>query len=125
MNTVNFIVLFDYLSDILNSRNPLAKGFKAPLNPAKFTIVDTCLNNAEQCIMSLIDQTGTSILRTRRKQAFWDFLSVSKKYKYQTKIFSCLPTTAPTRCLLTDTYMLSQDHPELFFGAVRSAARVL
>ena len=31
MPTVRFIRIFDHLFDILNSRNPLGKGFKSPL----------------------------------------------------------------------------------------------
>jgi hypothetical protein len=37
--TVEFIKKFDHLFDILNSRNPLAKGYKAPLALAKITIL--------------------------------------------------------------------------------------
>ena len=116
--TVNFIVLFDRLFDVLNSRNPLAKGFKAPLSSANFSFVDTFLSHAEQYIMSLTDRTGTSILHTRRKTGFLGFLVCIKSVRMLVEdLLMC--TAAPMKYLLT--YKLSQDHLELFFGAVRSA----
>lgn len=116
--TVDFIVLFDRLFDILNSRNPLAKGYKAPLRATNFSYVDTFLTVAEQYIMSLKDRNGVSILKSRRKTGFLGFLICIKSVRMlMTDLL--MPDPAPMKYFLT--YKVSQDHLELFFGAVRSA----
>ena len=44
--TVKFIRVFDHLFDVLNSRNPFAKGYKAPLRKANKSSWDGSLNQA-------------------------------------------------------------------------------
>lgn len=36
--TVRFLRLIDNLFDVLNSRNPVAKGYKAPMRPTNWTL---------------------------------------------------------------------------------------
>lgn len=72
-HTVVFIKLFDKLFDILNSRNPIAKGFEAPLNCSNFNNVDTFLTEAENYIRNLKDNNGFPILHSRRKTGFQGF----------------------------------------------------
>ena len=113
--TVNFIVLFDRLFDTLNSRNPLAKGFKAPLSSANFSFVDTFLSHAEQYIMSLTDRTGTSILENR-------LFRISCLYQKRANVGR---RSSHVCCSSNEVFahiqVVPQDHLELFFGAVRSA----
>ena len=116
--TVKFIRTFDHLFDILNSRNPLAKGFKSPLRINNKSSWDPFLDEAYNYIMGLKNPAGEIMHTTRRKTGFFGFLVAIKSTK---GIFHKLVEAdkAPLKYLLT--YKLSQDHLELFFGAVRSA----
>ena len=116
--TVRFIRIFDHLFDILNSRNPLAKGFKSPLRQCNKSSWDPFLDEGYQYILGLRNTAGETMHTTRRKTGFIGFLAAIKSTKL---IFQRLVEVkdAPLKYLLT--YKLSQDHLELFFGAVRSA----
>lgn len=116
--TVNFILIFDRLFDIFNSRNPLAKGYKAPLRSSNFSFVDKFLCEAEKYIMALRDSNSLPILHTRRKTGFLGFLICIKSLRVLVQDLLMLDS-APIKYLLT--YKLSQDHLELFFCAVRGA----
>lgn len=68
--TVRFLKLIDHLFDVLNSRNPVARGFKAALRPSNFHLWDPFLDEAFAYIMSLKDTSGQSMTSTRRKTPF-------------------------------------------------------
>ena len=55
---MKFICTFDRLFDILNSRNPLAKGFKSPLCINKKRSWDPFLDEAYNYIMALKNPAG-------------------------------------------------------------------
>lgn len=116
--TVKFIRLFDRLFDILNSRNPCAKGYKSALRVNNKGAWGPFLDEAFQYVLHLKDATGQAMYTTRRKTGFVGFLVAIESTK---GIFHDLveQEQAPLKYLLT--YKLSQDHIELFFGAVRSA----
>jgi hypothetical protein len=116
--TVKFLRTFDRLFDILNSRNPLAKGYKSPLRVSNKSSWSPFLDEAYQYILGLKNPAGQAMHTTRRKIGFIGFLVAIKSTK---DIFHTLVEAkdAPLKYLLT--YKLSQDHLELFFGAVRSA----
>ena len=116
--TIKFIRIFDQLFDILNSRNPFAKGYKAPLRVQNKASWSSFLDSAFEYILGLKDTQGTLMYETRRKTGFLGFLMAIKSTK---EIFHDYveKETAPLKYLLT--YKLSQDHIELFFGAIRSA----
>ena len=116
--TVDFIRVIDHLFDILNSRNPCAKGFKSALNVKNKGAWDPFLDKAYDYILSLKDASGQPMYTTRRKTGFVGFLLAIKSVKGIFQDF-VEPVEAPLRYLLT--YKLSQDHLELFFGAIRSA----
>ena len=116
--TVKFIRLFDRLFDILNSRNPLAKGYKSPLRTSNKCIWDPFVDEAYEYILGLKNPSGGKMCTTKPKTGFIGFLVAIKSKK---KIFHDMVESpqAPLKYLLT--YKLSQDHLELFFGAIRSA----
>ena len=116
--TVKFLRMFDHLFDVLNSRNPLAKGYKSPLRVRNQHIWDPFLNEAFTYISGLKEPSGTPMTTSRRKTGFVGFLTAIKSTK---EIFNEMvgKESAPLKYLLT--YKLSQDHLELFFGAIRTA----
>ena len=118
--TVKFIRIFDKLFDILNSRHPLAKGFKAPLRLGNVEQWGPFLTEAEEYISGLQDQTGTPLVQSRRKTAFVGFLACIKSIRglFETYVAS---KDAPLKYLLT--YKMSQDHLELFFCSIRASGR--
>ena len=115
--TVKFLRLFDHLFDVLNSRNPLARGYKAPLKPTNEKLWKPFLHEAYQYIVQLKDAAGQCMIRGRRKTAFIGFLCAIKSTE---AIFNTY-VKADTTLKYLLTYKLSQDHLELFFAAVRSS----
>lgn len=114
--TVAFIKLFDRLFDILNSRNPLAHGFKSPMRETNKSSWEPFLDYSQHYILGLRDTTGRLLVESPRKTGFIGFLACINSTKacfYQTV------NNGPMKYLLT--YKFSQDHLELFFCAIRSA----
>ena len=116
--TVTFIRLFDRLFDVLNSRNPLGKGYKSALRIANKNQWYQFLEHAYCYISSLKDTTGKPMYQTRRKTGFIGFLVAIRSTQ---NLFASFVERqeAPLKYILT--YKLSQDHLELFFAAIRSA----
>jgi len=114
--TVKFLRLFDHLFDIFNSRNPFAKGFKAPLKPSNCHLWKPFLDEAYIYILNLRDKDGLSMVNSRKKTAFIGFLCAIHSVK---AMYTSLVEGKFLKYLLT--YKLSQDHLELFFAAVRSS----
>jgi hypothetical protein len=114
--TVEFIRVIDRLFDLLNSRNPLAKGFKAPMRPSNEHIWRPFILSAIHYIKGLKLQDEQPLHLSLRKTGSIGFmLSASSAvllYDILVKQKSLL------KYLLT--YKFSQDHLELFFAAVRS-----
>ena len=77
--TVKFIRIFDRLFDVLNSRNPLAKGFKSALRMKNKSSWDPFLSTAYEYILGLKDSSGVKIYETRKKTGFLGFLSIITK----------------------------------------------
>ena len=116
--TVRFLRLIDHLFDVLNSRNPIAKGYKAPLRKSNYPYWGPFLDEASNYIKNLRDTAGQLMTGSRRKTSFIGFLCTIESIK--ALYFQLVDTpSAPLKYLLT--YKLSQDHLELFFSAVRSS----
>lgn len=115
--TVKSICVFDRLFDIFNSRNPCARGFKSALRVSSKEAWGSFLSDAFEYILHLKDSNGQPMYTTRRKTGFVGFLVAIESTK---GIFHDLVEQhqEPLKYLLT--YKMSQDHLELFFGAVRS-----
>ena len=116
--TVIFIRTFDHFFDVLNSRNPFAKGYKSALRVANKSTLNGFLDMAFEYILGLKDASGQKMYTTRRKTGFVGFLVAIKSTK---GLFHDLVESenAPMKYLLM--YKFSQDHLELFIGAIRSA----
>ena len=116
--TVKFIRHIDHLFDILNTRNPCAKGYEAALRTNNKGLWLPFLEEASNYIKGLTDVTGVPMHMTKRKTGFVGFLVAIESLKL---LFKELVEgeKAPINYLLT--YKFSQDHLELFFGAIRSA----
>lgn len=116
--TIRFLRLIDRLFDVLNSRNPLAKGYKGPMRPANAHIWQPFLETAKTYLLSITNATGQLMYTTKRKTPFLGLVctvqSLQSMYsQYVGKDGAVL------KYLLT--YKVSQDHIELFFGALRSS----
>lgn len=115
--TIDFIVLFNNLFDIMNSRNLKSRGYKCPVQKRNIDQIKDFLVIAETYIRSLKFSDGQDIINTKRKTGFLGFLfcirSLQIIYERYISAFE-----APLTFLLT--YKLSQDHIELFFGQIRS-----
>lgn len=115
--TVKLIRIFDKLFDMMNSRNPVVKNFKAPLRMSTHHLWKPFFEEAASYILGLKDVTGLPLYLTRRKTAFLGFLMAIKSFEGLCE--DLLGGQEPLmRYLLT--YKCSQDHLELFFGAIRS-----
>mgnify|MGYP002803822934 CR=1 FL=1 len=116
--TVKFVRILDRLFDILNSRNPCAKGNKSALRIENKDVCSPFLDEAFKYILALKNPTNAPMHTTRRKTGFVGFLLAIKSTK---GIFSQIveQPEAPLEYLPTDKF--SHDHLELFFGAMRSS----
>lgn len=117
--TVKFLRIINNLFDILNSRNQYARGMKGALKPD--TPDGGCskivfLEEAFQYVKSLTNVAGNKMYTTNKKTAFVGFLTAIKAV--QGIYNEYVGEGKPLKYLLT--YKLSQDHLELFFGAVRA-----
>ena len=65
--TVNFIQTMDHLFNIMSSRNPFGKGFKAPLKPANKHIWLPFLNMACEYLQNLRTAEGVFLYKSKRK----------------------------------------------------------
>ncbi|CAH2101072.1 unnamed protein product [Euphydryas editha] len=112
--TIDFIKRFNALFDIMNSRNLDAFGFKKPLNSGNIENVQLFLENMFQYINGL-KMDMSNILQTNRKTGFLGFQICIKSilFLYEEYIIT-------KKLNFLSTYKLSQDHLEIFFGAIRA-----
>ena len=116
--TVKFIRVFDRLFDVLNSRNPLARNFKAPIRKSNYEYTKQFLDEASEYIRDLKTSNGQSILTSRRKTGFLGFLvDIDAVVGLAEDLVNV--ENPVLKYLLT--YKMSQDHLELFFSAVRAS----
>jgi hypothetical protein len=115
--TVKFIRVFDHLFDVLNSRNPLAINFKAPIRRSNYQYTKRFLDEASDYIRNLKGPDGQSILTSKRKTGFLGFLLCINAVVGLAE--DLVNAENPVLKYLL-TYKMSQDHLELFFSAVRA-----
>ena len=72
--TVQFICVFGRLFDVLNSRNPLARNFKAPIRKSNYSYTKRFLNETREYIRNPKCSDGKPILTSKRKTGFLGFL---------------------------------------------------
>ena len=111
--TVKFIKTIDHLFDILNSRNPCAKATLRLDNQESWA---PFLEEAYDYIRHLKNPAGKFMFKTQAKTGFIGFMVAIRSVE---GIFEDLVggLGSPLRYILT--YKFSQDHLELWFGAVR------
>ena len=70
--TVNFTRIIDRAFDILNSRNPMGKGYKQPLRPQSRGTWEAILKNTADYLLSLVTLTGgqKKLLSTHKRKTF-------------------------------------------------------
>lgn len=116
--TVKFIRMIDRLFDMLNSRNPLGKGYKQPLRPASKDIWTGILMSTATYLLGLKTNTDVKqLLSTHPRKTFviGFVASIKSTIEIASEMFS---TTNPFKYLLT--YYFSQDHIELLFSCIRA-----
>lgn len=72
--TINIIIMFNTMFDIMNSRNLCASGFISPIQEKNANIEKDFLVKAEIYIRSLKLPDGVEILKSNRKTGFLGFL---------------------------------------------------
>ena len=115
--TVKFVRVIDRLFDMLNSRNPIGKGFKQPLRPERREIWEEILKTTAEYLLGLKTIQKDKLLSTHKRKTFIiGFVATIKSTLEMThEMFS---TNDPFKYLLT--YKFSQDHIELLFSCIRA-----
>jgi len=114
--TVEFIRVIDRLFDVLNSRNPLAKGYKCPLKTENESRWRPFLLSAIDYLKGIKLQNGQLMCESVRKIGVIGFISSAISVMH---IFDCLVKQQHVLKYVL-CYKFSQDHLELFFSVVRS-----
>lgn len=108
--TAKFIRIFDRLFDLLNSRNPLARSYKAAIRKENAASWKSFLQEAEQYIRNLKDANGRLMTDGQKKTGFVGLLICMQSVA---ALFEGLVSTGKLKYLLT--HKMSQDHLETFF----------
>ena len=117
--TVKFIRTIDQLFDMLNSRNPIGKGFKTPLRLQSKDTWQEIFSTTAKYLLSLKTNTSpTQLLSTTARKTFIiGFVTCIKSTISMATQMLCAPTN-PFKYLLN--YKFSQDHIELLFSCIRA-----
>ena len=114
--TTTFINRINLAFDLLNSRNPHAKGTKAPVSLANIEMWLQRCNDIAEYIFTLKDEKGNYLRTGHRKTAIWCFkFSIESIQSIVKELLN--QNNKPYQYLLT--YKLSQDHIELLFNKIR------
>lgn len=108
-----FIRTFDRLFDILNSRNPLARSYKAPLRQGNEAFWKSFFAETRAYINGLRDPAVTEGLKKKKNGfiGFWIRMASTER------MFDRLVSQGQLKYLLT--HKLSQDYAENFFESIR------
>jgi DNA transposase THAP9 len=106
------------LFDLMNSRNLLASGYKAPLKATNFNERRQFVAMAESYLSSLTDRPGAVLLiNTNRKTGFLGLIVSARSV---IGIYDELTKRPFIQRPFLLTYKVSQDHIELLFSVIRS-----
>ena len=114
--TIRFIRVIDRLFDLLNSKNPFAKGYKRPLRLVDQALWMSTIESSITYLSNLKDINGTSLLTHRRKTFVLGFITAAKSTR-DLAVELLNDKINPFSYLLT--YKFSQDHLELLFSCIR------
>ena len=114
--TTDFIEKVDTAFDLMNSKNPFAKGNKAPVSLENLAAwIDKCQKLADY-LFALKDEKGNYLRCGHRKTVIWGFVfSIESIASIVKHLLTC--KTFPYKYVLT--YKFSQDHLELLFNKIR------
>ena len=119
--TAQFLRTIDAAFDVLNSRNPLGKGQKAPITPATKHRAKAILDETESLLRGLKVKDKCNRLvqlySTQKKTPIYGFIACCRSVM---GIYEDLVEQPAAPCRYILTYKLSQDHLELFFSAIRA-----
>lgn len=113
--TVDFCFLFDQIFDMFNSKNPLAKGYKAPIRESNKCVWEPFLERVAGYLTSLKDANGKLLCTGNRKTAILGILALCETIK---GLYNDVIMKKKMSYLLM--YKFSQDHLEMYFSLVRS-----
>lgn len=116
--TVKFIRTIDRLFDLLNSRNPLGKGFKQPLRPETKETWEQILTKSAHYLLNLKQNSAASkLLVTHKRKTFilGFVVTIKSTIEMANEMFS---SSHSFKYMLT--YKFSQDHIELLFSCIRA-----
>ena len=114
--TIDFIRKVDRLFDLLNSRNPYGKGFKAPMRNLDKALTNHVIDSSTNYLAGLTDTNGVPILGHRRKTFAVGLITTAYSLK---KLSESLFTRKINPFSYLRTYRVSQDHLELLFNCIR------
>lgn len=115
--TVRFLRYMNNAFDCFNSRNLLAKGYKAPLSLQTANHILSLLEETETYIKELrLDANGPSVLYTNRKTGFLGFIVSIQSLK---RLYDSLISSPSPKLKFLLTHKLLQDHVETFFSSIR------
>lgn len=112
--TIKFINRVDKLFDILNSRSPWAKGYKAPMKEANEDLWRSFFADTIKYLSYCTNIEGIPLWKTTSKTPIIGFIVSAMSC---CGIFDIYVKNSYLNYLLT--YKCSQDHLEIFFCAVR------
>ncbi len=115
-STVEFIRMVDRLFDILNSRSPVAKGFKQLLCLSTQGKWLSVLQNTAQYLLSLKSVDERPMMQHRRKTFVIGFVTTIKS-TIDLAMTLMNADDDPFKYFLT--YKFSQDHVKLLFSCIR------
>ena len=113
--TSKFLRMIDRVFDILNSRNPLARGTKAPMSSENKAEWESIFSKTLTYIMKLKTWKGQLLVTSKQKTGFIGFILAIKTFR---GLYVNYVEKGPLNHIIT--YKWSQDHLELFFGMLRS-----
>ena len=113
--TSKFFRTIDRAFDILNSRNVYAKGSKAAMSPNNKKEWEKIFSQTINYMAQLKTEKGKLLVASRQKTGFIGFILAMETFK---GLYKDYVQNGPLDYILT--YKWSQDHLELFFGALRS-----
>lgn len=106
----------DRLFDMLNSHNPIGKGFKSPINRSNIVRMERMMLDIIADLKQITMVNGTALNMSRRKTFLIGFeTAVRSSIGIASYIFKHSPDT---KYLLT--YKMNQDHIETLFSKIRS-----
>lgn len=114
--TIEFIRFIDKLFDILNSRNPYGKGYKAPIRPTTLKYFEETFSKITEYLKSLKIDGIPILCHSRRTFAVGFMLTMESILALAKDLFSLSENSL--KYFLA--YKCSQDHLELFFSCIRS-----